>query len=193
MNEPLATIDPEVARLVELETAYQRDQIRLIASENYASRAVIEATATVLMNKYSEGYSHKRYYEGQVYIDQIEDLATTRAKALFGADHANVQPHSGSPANLGVYTALLEPGDTILGMALPAGGHLTHGWKVSVTGKFYKPVQYGVHPETHLIDMDEVRRLAHEHKPRMIICGASAYPRVIDFAAFRSVADEVGA
>lgn len=193
MNEPLSIIDPEIARLVELETAYQRDQIRLIASENYASRAVIEATATVLMNKYSEGYSHKRYYEGQLYIDQVEDLATSRAKALFSAEHANVQPHSGSPANLGVYTALLEPGDTILGMALPAGGHLTHGWKVSVTGKVYKAVQYGVLPDSHLIDLDEVRRLAHEHKPKMIICGASAYPRVIDFAAFRAIADEVGA
>ena len=193
MNENLASVDPEIARLVALETAYQRDQIRLIASENYASAAVIEATATVLMNKYSEGYPGKRYYEGQVYIDQVEQLALDRATSLFGAEHANVQPHGGSPANLAVYTALMNPGDTLLGMSLPAGGHLTHGWKVSVTGKFWKPVQYGVHPETHLIDMNEVRRLAHEHKPKVIVCGASAYPRVIDFAAFRAVADEVGA
>jgi len=190
---PLAQVDPEIARLIKLETDYQRDQIRLIASENYASSAVIEATATVLMNKYSEGYPGKRYYEGQVYIDQVEQLAIDRAKAVFGADHANVQPHSGSPANLAVYTALLNPGDTILGMSLPGGGHLTHGWKASATSKFWKAVQYGVHPETHLIDIDQVRRLAHEHKPKVIVCGASAYPRIIDFAAFKVIADEVGA
>jgi len=190
---PLAQVDPEIARLIKLETDYQRDQIRLIASENYASSAVIEATATVLMNKYSEGYPGKRYYEGQVYIDQVEQLAIDRAKAVFGADHANVQPHSGSPANLAVYTALLNPGDTILGMSLPGGGHLTHGWKASATSKFWKAVQYGVPPETHLIDIDQVRRLAHEHKPKVIVCGASAYPRIIDFAAFKVIADEVGA
>jgi glycine hydroxymethyltransferase len=189
----LAATDPEIARLVEAETAYQRDQVRLIASENYASRAVMEAAATVLMNKYAEGYPHKRYYEGQLFVDQVEELAQTRAKDVFGADHVNVQPHSGSPANLAVYTALLNPGDTILGMSLPAGGHLTHGWKVSATGRFWNAVQYGVHPETHLIDMDEVRRLAHEHKPKMLICGASAYSRIIDFAAFKAIADEVGA
>jgi glycine hydroxymethyltransferase len=193
MNEPLSVVDPEIAQTIELEIKRQRDQIRLIASENYASRAVLEATGSVLTNKYSEGYPGKRYYEGQRYIDVVETLAIDRAKALFGADHVNVQPYSGSPANLAVYTALLEPGDTILGMALPAGGHLTHGWKVSATGKFWKAFQYGVHPETHLIDMEEVRRLAHAHKPRAIICGASAYPRVIDFAAFKAIADEVGA
>lgn len=192
-HAPLSIVDPDIARLVAEETAYQRDQVRLIASENYASSAVIEATGTVFMNKYAEGYPHKRYYEGQLYIDQVEELAVERAKALFGADHANVQPHSGSPANLAVYSALLDPGDTILGMALPAGGHLTHGWKVSVTGKFWKAMQYGVHPETHLIDMEEVRRLAHMHKPKVIVCGASAYPRHLDFAAFRQIADEVGA
>ncbi len=189
----LAAVDPEIARLIELETAYQRDQVRLIASENYASTAVMQALSTVLMNKYAEGYPTKRYYEGQRYIDQVEQLAIDRAKALFSAEHANVQPHSGSPANLAVYTALLAPGDTILGMALPAGGHLTHGWKVSATGKLWSAVQYGVDRDTHLIDFAEVRRLAHEHKPKIIVCGASAYPRTIDFAAFRAIADEVGA
>ncbi|MFO0746298.1 MAG: serine hydroxymethyltransferase [Myxococcota bacterium] len=193
MNQALTTVDPEIAALCAAEAVYQKEQVRLIASENYASRAVLEASASVLTNKYSEGYPGKRYYEGQQYIDQVETLAIDRAKALFGAEHANVQPYSGSPANLAVYTALLEPGDTILGMALPAGGHLTHGWKVSATGKFWKAVQYGVHPETHLIDMEEVRRLAHEHKPKAIICGASAYPRIIDFQAFGQIAKEVGA
>ncbi len=193
MNEALSIVDPDIARILVLEANRQRDQIRLIASENYASRAVLEATGSVLTNKYSEGYPGKRYYEGQQYIDQVETLAIDRAKALFGADHVNVQPYSGSPANLAIYTALLDPNDVILGMALPAGGHLTHGWKVSATGKFWRAVQYGVHPETHLIDMEEVRKLAHEHKPKAIICGASAYPRIIDFAAFKAIADEVGA
>ena len=189
----LAQIDPEIANIIEAEAARQRDQIRLIASENYASRAVLEATGSCLTNKYSEGYPGKRYYEGQFFIDQIESLAIVRARSLFGADHANVQPYSARPANLAAYTALIEPGDTILGMGLPAGGHLTHGWKVSATGRFWKPVQYGVHPETHLIDMGEVRRLAHEHRPKVIVCGASAYPRIIDFAAFAEIAREVGA
>ena len=193
MNEALSVVDPDIARILVLEANRQRDQIRLIASENYASRAVLEATGSVLTNKYSEGYPGKRYYEGQQYIDQVETLAIDRAKALFGADHVNVQPYSGSPANLAIYTALLEPNDVILGMSLPAGGHLTHGWKVSATGKFWRAVQYGVHPESHLIDMEEVRKLAHEHKPKAIICGASAYPRIIDFAAFKAIADEVGA
>jgi glycine hydroxymethyltransferase len=193
MNEHLSQVDPEIAELIRLEAVRQREQIRLIASENYASLAVIEATGSILTNKYSEGYPGKRYYEGQQYIDGVESLAINRAKGLFGAEHANVQPYSGSPANLAVYTALLEPGDLILGMGLPAGGHLTHGWKVSATGKFWKAVQYGVDRETQLIDYDEVQRLASEHRPKLIVCGASAYPRVIDFERFRAIADSVGA
>ncbi len=193
MNEPIQTVDPEVHALIEGEIARQRDQIRLIASENYVSAAVLSATGSVLTNKYSEGYAGRRYYEGQAFIDGVEELAIARAKALFGAQHANVQPYSGSPANLAVYTALMKPGDTLLGMALPAGGHLTHGWKVSATGKFWNAVQYGVHRETSLIDYDQAHRLAVEHKPKVIVCGASAYPRIIDFARFRAIADEVGA
>ncbi|MCB9733319.1 MAG: serine hydroxymethyltransferase [Deltaproteobacteria bacterium] len=190
---PIAAVDPDLLALIEAEEARQRRQIRLIASENYASSAVLAATGSVLTNKYSEGYPEKRYYEGQQFIDQVETLAIERAKALFGAEHANVQPYSGSPANLAVYTALLDPGDTILGMALPAGGHLTHGWKVSATGKFWNAVQYGVTRDSHRIDYDEVERLAREHRPKMIVCGASAYPRVIDFARFGQIAAEVGA
>jgi len=193
MNETLHQIDPEIANLIRAETERQRDEIRLIASENYASRAVLEATGSALTNKYSEGYPGKRYYEGQRFIDPIENLAISRAKALFGADHANVQPYSGSPANLAVYTALIQPGDLILGMGLPAGGHLTHGWKVSATGKFWRAVQYGVDQDTQLINYDEVARLAEEHRPKLIVCGASAYPRQIDFARFRTIADSVGA
>ncbi len=189
----LGQVDPEIHALIEAETARQRDQVRLIASENYASRAVCEATGSALTNKYSEGYSGRRYYEGQEHIDQIERLAIRRAKALFGAEHANVQPYSGSPANLAVYTGLLEPGDTILGMALPAGGHLTHGWKVSATGRFWNAVQYGVRREDGLIDFDEVAALAREHRPKIIVCGATAYPRIIDFERFGAIADEVGA
>jgi glycine hydroxymethyltransferase len=194
MTEPsLRDTDPEIYGLIRAEEDRQRDQIRLIASENYVSRAVLETTGTVLTNKYSEGYPGRRYYEGQVNIDVIERLATERACALFGAEHANVQPYSGSPANLAVYTALLEPGDTILGMSLTAGGHLTHGWKVSATGRFWNAVQYGVCRDSGLIDYDEVERLAQEHRPRIIVCGATAYPRVIDFARFRAIADGVGA
>lgn len=193
MTDPILAVDPEVHALIRAEEARQRDQIRLIASENYVSDAVLAATGSVLTNKYSEGYPGKRYYEGQQNIDQIESLAIARATALFGAEHANVQPYSGSPANLAVYTALMAPGDTLLGMALPAGGHLTHGWKVSATGKFWNAVQYGVHPESHRIDYDEAERLALEHKPKVIVCGASAYPRIIDFARFRAIADQVGA
>jgi glycine hydroxymethyltransferase len=193
MQPHLSQVDPDIARLIHLEAERQRDQIRLIASENYVSLAVLEATGSVLTNKYSEGYPGKRYYEGQQYIDPIETLAIERAKALFGADHANVQPYSGSPANLAVYTALIKPGDRILGMGLPAGGHLTHGWKVSATGKFWQATQYGVNPDTHLIDFDEVQRLAEETRPHILICGASAYPRVIDFARFKAIADSVGA
>ena len=193
MQPHLSQVDPDIARLIHLEAERQRDQIRLIASENYVSLAVLAATGSVLTNKYSEGYPGKRYYEGQQYIDPIETLAIERAKALFGADHANVQPYSGSPANLAVYTALIKPGDRILGMGLPAGGHLTHGWKVSATGKIWQATQYGVNPDTHLIDFDEVQRLAEETRPHILICGASAYPRVIDFARFKAIADSVGA
>lgn len=194
MTDPrLRDADPEVARLVEGEEQRQRDQIRLIASENYVSRAVLEATGSVFTNKYSEGYPGKRYYEGQQFVDPLETLAIERARALFGADHANVQPYSGSPANLAVYFALLRPGDTVMGMALPSGGHLTHGWKVSITGSFFRSVQYDVDPTTGRLDMNRVRELALAERPRLLIAGATAYPRVIDFAAFRSIADEVGA
>ncbi len=189
----LSAADPEIAGLIDAEIERQRHAIRLIASENYASRAVLEATGSVLTNKYSEGYVGRRYYEGQQNIDRVEQIAIDRAKALFGADHANVQPYSGSPANLAVYTALLKPGQTILGMALPAGGHLTHGWNVSATGKFWHAVQYGVRREDHLIDYDEALRLAKEHRPKIVVCGATAYPRTIDFQRFRDIADEVGA
>jgi glycine hydroxymethyltransferase len=189
----LVESDPAVARIIAEENRLENDKLRLIASENYASRAVIEATGSVLTNKYSEGYPHKRYYEGQQAIDQIEELAISRLKGLFGAEHVNVQPYSGSPANLAVYFAFCSPGDTVMGLALPAGGHLTHGHSVSITGKYFKSVQYGVRHSDHRIDMDEVRALAREHKPKLLWCGTTAYPRILDFAAFRSVADEVGA
>ncbi|HVY48470.1 MAG TPA: serine hydroxymethyltransferase, partial [Minicystis sp.] len=189
----LAQTDPEIAALVEAERRYEADTIRLIASENYASRAVLEATASVLTNKYSEGYPHKRYYEGQIQVDQIEDLAKERMKKVFGAEHANVQPYSGSPANLAVYLAFVKPGETIMGLGLPSGGHLTHGWNVSITGKFFKSVPYGVRADDHRIDLDQVRDLAREHKPKLIWCGTTAYPRALDFNAFRAIADEVGA
>lgn len=189
----LIEADPEVARLIEGEDRRQRESLRLIASENYASRAVLEASAASLTNKYAEGYPGKRYYEGMDFIDPLEVLAIDRAKALFGAEHANVQPYSGSPANLAVLLALCEPGDCTMGLALPAGGHLTHGWKVSATGIYYKSVQYGVRRDDHRIDMDEVRDLAKKNRPKLIWCGHSAYPREIDFAAFATIADEVGA
>lgn len=193
-KEPtLAQVDPEIASLIKLEERYEFDTVRLIPSENYASRAVLEAAGSVLSNKYSEGYPNKRYYEGQQQIDAVEVLARTRIAELFGADHANVQPYSGSPANLAAYTAFVNAGDTVMGMALPAGGHLTHGWGVSITGSFFKAVQYGVRESDHLIDYDQARALAKEHRPKLIFCGATAYPRVIDFEAFRSIADEVGA
>ena len=191
--DSLRSIDPEVAGLIESEEQRQFDSIRLIPSENYVSEAVLEATGTVLTNKYSEGYAGRRYYEGQEHIDGIERLAIRRAKALFGAAHANVQPYSGSPANLAVYVGLLEPGDTVLGMSLPHGGHLTHGWGVSVTGKYYRAVQYTLSRETGRLDYDQIRDLAREHEPRLIVAGATAYPRIIDFEAFASIAAEVGA
>lgn len=189
----LLQADPEIAGLIAQEDQRQRDSLRLIASENYCSAAVMEACASSLTNKYAEGYPGKRYYEGMDYIDPIESLACERAKALFGAEHANVQPYSGSPANLAVLLALCEPGDTIMGLSLPAGGHLTHGWKVSATGIYYRAVQYGVRESDHRIDMDELRKLALEHKPRLIWAGHSAYPRQLDFAAFAEIAKECGA
>ena len=189
----LAAADPEIASLVQQEERRQAETIKLIPSENYVSHAVLEASGTVLTNKYSEGYPGKRYYEGQQVIDQVETVAIERAKALFGVDHANVQPYSGSPANLAVYLAFCQPGDTVMGMALPMGGHLTHGWGVSVTGKWFRAVQYGVRKETGRLDLDEVRELAHAERPRIIFCGGTAIPRTIDFAAFAQIAAEVDA
>jgi glycine hydroxymethyltransferase len=197
MHQPpishLAAADPEIATLIEAEAQRQFEKIRLIPSENYVSTAVLEATGTVLTNKYSEGYAGKRYYEGQQFIDQIERLAIDRAKALFGVDHANVQPYSGSPANLAVYLAFLSPGDTVMGMGLPSGGHLTHGWNVSATGKWFRSVQYGVRKDTGRIDFDEVADLARAERPKVIFCGGTAIPRTIDFPAFAKIAQEVGA
>jgi glycine hydroxymethyltransferase len=193
MHKALTEVDPEIARLIESEEKRQREKIRLIPSENYTSAAVLEACGTVLQNKYSEGYPGKRYYEGQQFIDQIEALAITRAKSLFGVDHANVQPYSGSPANLAVYLAFCQPGDTIMGMGLPAGGHLTHGWNVSITGKYFRSVAYGVKKETGRVDLDEVRALAKKEMPKLLWCGGTAIPRTIDFAAFADIAKEVGA
>ncbi|MBK8259458.1 MAG: serine hydroxymethyltransferase [Polyangiaceae bacterium] len=190
---PLAQVDPEIFGLVRDEERYQARTVRLIASENYVSRAVMEASGTVLTNKYSEGYPHKRYYEGQQQVDKVEELAKSRIQTLFGAEHANVQAYSGSPANLAVYFAFCKAGDTIMGLGLPAGGHLTHGWNVSITGKYYKAALYGVRQDTHRIDMDAVREIALKERPRLIWCGATAYPRFIDYQAFRSIADEVGA
>ena len=192
-TEQIKAIDPEVASLIEQEVIRQRDVLRLIPSENYVSHAVLEATGSCLTNKYSEGYAGKRYYQGQEHIDGIERLAIERAKTLFDAEHVNVQPYSGSPANLAVYLGLLNPGDTILSMSLPHGGHLTHGWKVTISGKYFNAVQYGVSQSDNYIDMDVVAEMAREHKPRLIICGASAYPRIIDFARFGEIAREVGA
>jgi glycine hydroxymethyltransferase len=189
----LAEIDPQIAELIAAEERRQRDTIRLIASENYVSGAVLAATGSVLTNKYSEGYPGKRYYEGQKYIDQVEQVCIDRAKALFGADHANVQPYSGSPANLAVYFAFVKPGDTIMGMGLPAGGHLTHGWNVSITGSYFRSVQYGVRRDDHRIDLNEVRELARKEKPKLLYCGGTAIPRTIDFPAFAEIAREVGA
>jgi glycine hydroxymethyltransferase len=193
IDPPLPESDPEIARFIAEENALENDKVRLIASENYASRAVMEATGSIFTNKYSEGYAHKRYYEGQQAVDKVEELAIRRLKGLFGAEHVNVQPYSGSPANLAVYFAFCSPGDTVMGLALPAGGHLTHGHNVSITGKYFKSVQYGVRRDNHRIDMDEVRDLAREHRPKLLWCGTTAYPRTLDFPAFRAIADEVGA
>jgi len=191
--EALRATDPEIATLIEAEEQREHDKIRLIPSENYVSAAVLAATGSVLTNKYSEGYAGKRYYEGQQLIDPIETLAIDRAKALFGAEHANVQPYSGSPCNLAVYLAFLQPGDTVMGMSLPSGGHLTHGWNVSITGKWFRSVQYGVRRDTGIIDYDEVRDLARKERPKLLWAGGTAVPRIIDFEAFASVASEVGA
>jgi glycine hydroxymethyltransferase len=185
--------DPEIAAAIDGELNRQRNTIELIASENFCSRAVLEAAGTVLTNKYAEGYPGKRYYGGCDEVDVAENIAIERAKKIFGAEHANVQPHSGSQANAGVYLAALKAGDTILGMNLAAGGHLTHGYKINFSGKIYNGVGYGLNKETELIDYDEVLRLAKEHQPQMIVAGFSAYPRVVDWARFREIADEVGA
>jgi len=193
LNQTLEQVDPAVANLVEREFERQSQTICLIPSENHVSRAVLAALGSVLTNKYSEGYAHRRYYEGQQVIDELEPLAIERAQKLFGVEHANVQPYSGSPANLAVYMAFLEPGDTVMGMALPMGGHLTHGWGVSATGKWFRAVQYGVRRETGIVDMDEVRELARKERPKLIFCGGTAIPRTIDFPAFAEVAGEIDA
>ena len=193
MTGALEAADPEIAHLLVAEERRQRDCLRLIPSENYVSSAVLAATGSVLTNKYSEGYPGRRYYEGQVYIDQVETLAIERAKALFGADHANVQPYSGSPANLAVYFAFMQPGDTVMGMHLSSGGHLTHGWNVSITGKYFRPVQYTVDRATGRIDYDADRDLARKEKPKLLWAGGTAIPRTIDFALFGEIAREVGA
>lgn len=191
--ESVRNFDPEIHALIKLEEKRQADKIRMIASENYVSRAILETSASVLTNKYSEGYAGKRYYEGQQIIDQIETIAIQRAKDLFGAEHVNVQPYSGSPANIAVYLAFLKPGDTILGMALPHGGHLTHGAKVSLSGKYFNAVQYELDPETGLLNYDTIREKAVAVKPKILIAGHSAYPRTLDFKKFREIADEVDA
>ncbi len=193
MYDALEQSDQEIYGLVQQEEARQRHELELIASENYTSRAVREAVSSMLTNKYSEGYPGKRYYGGNQVIDKVEQLAIDRVKMLFGAEHANVQPHAGAIANAAVYFALCNPGDTILAMNLAHGGHLTHGSPVNFSGKWFNVVPYGVREDTHLVDMDEVRRLALEHKPRMIIAGFSSYPRKLDFAAFGEIAREVGA
>ena len=191
--EAIKSTDSEIFELITQEEKRQYDKIRLIASENYVSSAVLQATGTILTNKYSEGYAGKRYYEGQQIIDRIECLAIDRARKLFGAEHINVQPYSGSPANLAVYLAFLKPGDTILGMALPHGGHLTHGAGVSISGKYFNAVSYELNRDTGLIDYEAIREQALSCRPKMIIAGHSAYPRLLDFERFRAIADECGA
>ena len=189
-QKTLLQSDPEVAALVSSEESRQFEKVRLIASENYTSRAVLEATGSVFTNNYSEGYAGMRYYEGQQCVDPLEELNQQRR---FWRGSRECQAYSGSPANLAVYFATLKPGDTVMGMALPSGGHLTHGWKVSITGSFFRSVQYSVDGTTGLIDYEKVRELALAERPKLLICGATAYPRILDFAAFRSIADEVGA
>jgi len=190
---PLADVDPEIAAVLEAELRRQQGTLEMIASENFVPQAVLDAVGSVLTNKYAEGYPGRRYYGGCEEVDVAEQLAIDRAKALFGAEHANVQPHSGAQANNAVYMALLEPGDTFLGLALDHGGHLSHGMKINVSGTLYNPVPYHVRKDDLLVDMDEVAALAEEHKPKLIVAGWSAYPRQLDFAAFRQIADSVGA
>src|SRR5438477_6480951 len=192
MSRSLSQVDPEIYQAIQHETARQDGQLELIASENFTSEAVLEATGSVFTNKYAEGYPGKRYYGGCEYTDVVENLARERAKKLFKAEYVNVQPHSGSQANQAAYASVLQPGDTVLGMNLAHGGHLTHGHPLNFSGKTYKIVPYGVRKEDEIIDYDELARLAEEHKPKMIIAGASAYPRIIDFKRFREIAASVG-
>jgi glycine hydroxymethyltransferase len=192
-ERPLADVDPEVAEAIGRELERQQRTLEMIASENFVPEAILECQGSVLTNKYAEGYPGKRYYGGCEYVDVIEQLAIDRAKALFGAEHANVQPHAGAQANASVYHALLQPGDTIMGLALPHGGHLSHGMKLNVSGRLYDIAPYEVSPDTYLIDMDEVERIAKERRPKLLLAGWSAYPRTLDFARFREIADEVGA
>ena len=193
LNRSLADTDPDVARAIQDETRRQAEGLELIASENFVSEAVLEAAGSVFTNKYAEGYPGRRYYGGCQFVDVVESLAIARAKALFGAEHANVQPHSGAQANMAVYFTLLKPGDTVFGMNLSHGGHLTHGHPLNFSGKLYNIVPYGVHRDTERIDYDQLEQLAQEHKPKMIMVGASAYPRVIDFPRFREIGNAVGA
>ncbi len=193
LSRPLSQVDPEIYETVRLETDKQATKLVMIASENYASEAVLSTCASVMSNKYAEGYPGKRYYGGCEFVDMAETLAIDRAKQLFNVEHANVQPHSGTQANMGVYFAALQPGDTIIGMELPHGGHLSHGHKMSFSGQLFNVVTYGVNKDTELLDYDEMAAQAKEHKPQIIVVGASAYPRTIDFARVRSIADEVGA
>src|SRR5260221_5542885 len=197
MHQPpiphVASTDPQIADLIQAEAKRQFEKLRMIASENYVSLAVLEASGSVLTNKYSEGYPGRRYYEGQQFIDPIETIAVQRAEDLFGVDHANVQPYSCSPANLPAYLAFSSPGDTVMGMSLPMGGHLTHGWSVSVTGKWFRPLRYGVRADTGRLDLDEVRDLARKERPKIIFCGGTAIPRTIDFPAFAEIAAQTGA
>src|SRR5437868_5939038 len=193
MTMPLYLADPEVASAVDAEQLRQHEGLEMIASENFTSEAILEATGSIFTNKYAEGYPGKRYYGGCEHADAVETLARERAKKLFGAEYANVQPHSGSQANQAAYAAVIEPGDTVLGMNLAHGGHLTHGHHLNFSGKTYKIVPYGVRKDTEQIDYDELARLAEEHKPKMIIAGGSAYPRTLQFPRFREIADSVGA
>lgn len=192
-QRPLSAADPEVAQIIDRELERQNSGLQLIASENFVSRAVMDATGSVLTNKYAEGYPGRRYYGGCEVVDEVEDLGRERAKALFGADHANLQPHSGAQANMSAFFTVLKPGDSVMGMALDQGGHLTHGSPVNFSGQMYNFVPYGVDPETEQIDMESVAELALESRPRLILAGATAYPRIPDFARFREIADEVGA
>ncbi|HEU4749996.1 MAG TPA: serine hydroxymethyltransferase, partial [Acidimicrobiia bacterium] len=190
---PLEEVDPEIAGMILKDVRRQNTHIHLIASENFASPAVMEASGSVFTNKYAEGYPGRRYYEGCEVVDEMESLAIARAKVLFGADHANVQPHSGAQANMGVYFSLIKPGDTVLGMRLDQGGHLTHGSAVNFSGLYYKFVAYGVDPDSEMIDMEEVERLAKEHQPKIVLAGYSAYSRRLDYERFRQIADDIGA